>query len=112
MSNNVYVVTQSYPLYVAWFARYSARDERETLEDFARLTVQQMRVQESRNCEIHLVIAWEITPDTVPTPIVPDIGRDSGTPVYGLEKHEVREEYLRVAEANHEWVRSYLAKSR
>lgn len=103
------LVPQSYPLYVAWYSRYTTKDDRDDLEDFAKLTVQAVRAQETRNCEVHLVIAWEVAPDTVPMPIVPDDGGDTGTPVYGLSKQEVTERYVLLAEANHAAIRKYLA---
>jgi hypothetical protein len=40
----------------------------------------------------HLVIAWEYMPDTVPQPLVPNIGRDEGTAYFGTTPEMVVEQ--------------------
>ncbi|RQW99444.1 hypothetical protein [Micromonospora globispora] len=103
---------QAYPLWIAWFDPTQLdRQHRSDLEAMADMTDDELDMLVRDTSPPHLVVAWEHIPDSVPQPVVPEIGRDSGTAFLGLTKEEVFEQVRFAAQQDRNSIRRFLKRN-
>jgi hypothetical protein len=100
------VIPQAYPLWVTWYSGVSTR-EPESWADLVDMTDDEVDAM-VREEGAFLVVAWEYEPDTVPEPIVAEIGRGEGMAHIGLTADEAIAKARAAAHLNRKQAKQWL----